>query len=248
MDKAAYVAMTGASATLQAQAAVSHNLANADTPGFKEALANTQAFPIKGAGYRSRIDTMLSDVGFNNRAGSQQVTGNALDVSMGKDKWLAVQSADGSEGYTRAGSLQLTPNGQLLAGGRPLLDANGAPLAIPPFQSIQIGDDGTLSIIPQGQGPESMAILGKFKVVDAGQKQLIRGADGLMRNADPKTPLPTANGSVLQTGVMEGSNVDTAGELVQMIQLQRQFEMQVKVIKSADENAQSANTLLRLGS
>ncbi len=247
MDRAAYVAMTGASATLQAQTAVSNNLANADTPGFKEALANTQAVPIKGAGYPSRIDTVLGDVGFNARAGSQQVTGNALDVSMLQDKWLAVQGSDGKEGYTRAGSLQPTPNGQLLAGGRPLLDDNGAPLTIPPYDSVQIGDDGTISIVPQGQGPESMAVLGRIRVVEAGQKQLSRGADGLMRAADPQTPLPRAMGSVLKTGVMEGSNVDTAGALVQMIQLQRQFEMQVKVVKTADDNAQSANTLLRLG-
>ncbi len=247
MDRAAYVAMTGASATLQAQTAVSHNLANAETPGFKEALANTQAFRIQGAGYPSRVDAILSDVGFNSRPGSQQVTGNALDVSLGKDKWLAVQSADGSEGYTRAGNLQPTPNGQLLAGGRPLLDDNGVPLTIPPYDSIQIGDDGTISIVPQGQGPETMAVLGRFRVIEAGQKQLDRGADGLMRNADPQTPLPRAMGSVLKTGVMEGSNVDTAGALVQMIQLQRQFEMQVKVVKTADENAQAANTLLRLG-
>ncbi len=247
MDKAAYVAMTGASATLQAQTAVSNNLANADTPGFKEALANTRAFPVNGPGYPSRVDTILGDVGFNATPGSQQVTGNPLDVSLGQDKWLAVQAADGSEGYTRAGNLQLTPNGQLMAGGRPLLDDNGAPVTVPPYQSMDIGDDGTISIVPQGQGPASMAVVGRLRVVQAGQKDLARGLDGLMRNANPQTPLPRANGRVLTTGVVEGSNVDTAAALVQMIQLQRQFEMQVKVVKAADDNAQSANTLLRLG-
>ncbi|WDS36851.1 flagellar basal body rod protein FlgF [Pseudoxanthomonas sp.] len=248
MDKAAYVAMTGASASLQAQTSVSHNLANADTPGFKEALANTQAYRIPGNGYPSRVDSVLGDTGFNNRPGSQQVTGNPLDVSLSQDHWLAVQAADGGEGYTRAGNLLLTPNGQLLSAGRPVLDDNGVPMVVPPHESMQIGDDGTISIVPQGQGPETMATIGRLRTVAAGQKQLTRGLDGLMRNASPQTPLPRAQGSVLTTGVMEGSNVDTADALVQMIQLQRQFEMQVKVIKASDDNAQSANTLLRLGS
>lgn len=246
MDKAAYVAMTGASATLQAQTAVSHNLANADTAGFKEALANTQAFRVTGPGHASRYDTILGDTGFNSRPGPQQVTGNPLDVSLAQDTWLAVQSGDGQEGYTRAGNLQLTPNGQLLSGGRPLLDDNGAPVTVPPHESMEIGNDGTISIVPQGQGLESMAVVGRLRTVTAGQKQLVRGLDGLMRNAAPRTPLPRAAGNVLSTGMVEGSNVDAAAALVQMIQLQRQFEMQVKVVKNSDENAQSANTLLRL--
>lgn len=246
MDKAAYVAMTGASATLQAQTAVSHNLANADTAGFKEALANTQAFPVTGNGYASRIDAVLGDTGFNARIGTQQVTGNPLDVSLKQDNWLAVQTADGSEGYTRAGNLLLTPNGQLLSGGRALLNEDGVPMTLPPHESMEIGSDGTISVVPQGQGPETMAIVGRLRIVEAGQKQLQRGLDGLMRNATPQTPLARAQTNVLTTGVVEGSNVDTASALVQMIQLQRQFEMQVKVIKTSDENAQSANTLMRL--
>jgi flagellar basal-body rod protein FlgF len=246
MDKAAYVAMTGASATLQAQTAVSHNLANADTPGFKETLANTQAVPITGNGHASRVSTILGDSGFNGRLGAQQVTGNSLDVALKQDNWLAVQSADGGEGYTRAGNLLLTPNGQLLSGGRALLNDDGAPVVVPPHESLEIGNDGTISIVPQGQKPEAMAIVGRLRIVEAKPQQLSRGLDGLMRNATPQTPLPRAQGSVLTTGVVEGSNVDTAAALVQMIQLQRQFEMQVKVIKTSDDNAQSSNTLLRL--
>ena len=121
MDKALYIAMTGARATLQAQGTVSHNLANADTAGFKAALANTEAFPVRGAGHASRTAAMHIDQGFNALAGAQQVTGNPLDVSLQADRWLAVQSPDGGEAYTRAGNLSLTPNGQLVtAGGRVL--------------------------------------------------------------------------------------------------------------------------------
>ncbi len=247
MDKALYVAMTGARASLQAQGTVSHNLANADTPGFKEALANTEAFRIQGQGYPSRIDALHVDAGFNRRMGAQQITGNALDLSLREGNWLAVQSATGEEAYTRGAALSLTPNGQLVtSGGHPVLDDNGNPIAIPPYQAMEIGGDGTISIIPQGEGPQTMAMVARLRVVQAPNEQLERGLDGLMRNTDPQQPFVQAAGKALDSGQLEGSNVDAAGALVQMIQLQRQFEMQVKVIKHGDENARSANSMLRL--
>jgi flagellar basal-body rod protein FlgF len=251
MDKALYVAMTGARASLQAQGTVSQNLANVDTTGFKAALANTQAFPIAGSGFPSRVDALQTDAGFDRRVGATQVTGNPLDVSLQPDRWLAVQSGDGSEAYTRDGELALTPNGQLVtAGGRAVLDEAGNPLTIPPHQAMDIGNDGTISIVPLGEGPQTMAVVGRMRVVEAPAERLTRGLDGLMRNvsADPAQAFVQSSGKSLDSGALEGSNVDAAGALVQMIQLQRQFEMQVKVIKQGDENAQSANTLLRLGS
>ncbi len=248
MDKSLYVAMTGARASLQAQATVSHNLANANTAGFKQVLANTSAFPITGPGWNSRVDTIFHDNGFNARPGSQQVTGNALDVSLADGNWLAVQAPGGGEAYTRNGALQLTANGQLVtADGHAVMDAGGQPVAVPPFQAIEIGADGPLSIIPQGEGPQTLAEVAQLRVVQAPATRLERGLDGLMRNITPAQPFAAATGTALTTGVLEGSNVDATGALVQMINLQRQYEMQVKVLKHGDENAQSANTLLRLG-
>ena len=248
MDKALYVAMTGARATLQAQGTVSHNLANADTAGFKAALANTQAYRVPGGTHASRIDAMHVDQGFNSRVGAQRVTGNPLDVSLRPDRWLAVQSPDGGEAYTRAGNLSLTPNGQLVTGGgHPLVDDNGMPLTLPPHQALDIGDDGTISIVPLGEGPQTTAIVGRLRVVEATPDRLARGLDGLMRNTDPQQPLAQAAGEAMTTGALEASNVDAAGALVQMIQLQRQFEMQIKLISRGDDNAQAANSLLRLG-
>ena len=112
---------------------------------------------------------------------------------------------------------------------------------------MDIGNDGTISIIPQGEGPQTMAVIGRLRVVAAEDARLERGLDGLMRNTDPQQPFVQAQGKSLDSGQLEGSNVDAAGALVQMIQLQRQYEMQVKVIKHGDDNARSANSLLRLG-
>ncbi|MGE8270394.1 MAG: flagellar basal body rod protein FlgF [Stenotrophomonas geniculata] len=249
MDKALYVAMTGARASLQAQGTLSHNLANSDTPGFKEALANTEAFPIRGPGFASRVDALHVDAGFNRTPGSQHITGKPLDLSLQTGTWLAVQSSDGSEAYTRGAALSVTPNGQLVtSSGRPVLDDNNNPIAIPPYQAMEIGADGTLSIIPQGEGPQTMAQIGRIKVVQAPDERLERGLDGLFRNTDPRQPFVPAQGTAVHSGQLEGSNVDAAGALVQMIQLQRQYEMQVQVIKQGDENARNANSMLRLGS
>jgi len=133
------------------------------------------------------------------------------------------------------------------SGGQAVLDENKTPMTIPPHQSLEIGSDGTISIVPLGEGPQTLAIIGRIGVVEAPRERLVRGLDGLMRDAAPDAePLPQAVGTSMTTGTLEGSNVDPANALVQMIQLQRQYEMQVKVIKHGDENAQSANSLLRL--
>ncbi len=247
MDKGLYVAMTGASNTLRAQETVAHNLANADTAGFKAALMETRALPVPGAGLATRVNALTIDPGFDASPGSIHSTGGELDVALHDQRWLAVQDRNGNEAYTRAGNLTLNANGQLTtAGGQPVLGEDGAPLAIPPHQSLTIGGDGTVSIVPQGESAATTAIVGRLRIVQAAPAQLARGADGLMRAASPDEELTPAAGIALSTGALEGSNVDSAGMLVSMIQLARQFEMQVKVLKSGDENARSLNTLLRL--
>src|SRR6478672_11630984 len=112
-DRALYIAMTGASANLQAQASVAQNLANADTVGFQATLDGTVAAPVTGPGLASRVATEHRTLGVSGTPGALQNTGGDLDVALHADRWLAVQAPDGSTAYTRAGSLQLTPNGLL---------------------------------------------------------------------------------------------------------------------------------------
>lgn len=245
MDRALYVAMTGASATLKAQTAVAHNLANASTTGFKAEVVRTDPVPVSGPGFDTRVNARLAEQGFDARPGPVQSTGNPMDVALAPDLWIAVQDAQGNEAYTRAGDLQLTPLGQLVtATGLPVL-GEGGPIAVPPHQSLTIGGDGTLSIVPQGQGPATVASVGRIKVVAGTAEQVQRGPDGLFRAVLGQQLNPAA-GQVLTTGAVEGSNVNPADALVQMIALSRQFEMQVKVLRTADENARSASSLLRM--
>ncbi|MFN3843167.1 MAG: flagellar basal body rod protein FlgF [Rehaibacterium terrae] len=246
MDKSLYVAMSGASASLRAQATVAHNLANANTVGFKAAHVATEAFRIPGEGLPSRVAAVPAQAGFDARAGAVMTTGGALDVALHENVWLAVQDRAGGVAYTRAGELRLSPNGMLTTvHGHPVLGENG-PITVPPHERLTIGNDGTLSIQPQGQGADTLAVIGRMQLVRAeAPNALARGEDGLMRAAGE--PLPPAAGSALTPGALEGSNVDTAGMLVQMIQLSRQFEMQVKLLKAGEDNARASTSLMRMG-
>src|SRR6478752_5221273 len=153
MDKLLYVAMSGAKETLASQAANNENLANASTTGFKASLAAFQTRSVSGPGFASRAYATAATVGWNSTAGEQLTTGNPLDI--------AVQEA-----YTRAGDLHVDSAGQLVtSGGRPVLADNG-PVALPPSTSVSIAADGTVSVVPLGQPPNSVAAVGRIKLIN----------------------------------------------------------------------------------
>ncbi|MCR6496361.1 flagellar basal body rod protein FlgF [Thermomonas sp. S9] len=245
-DRALYVAMTGASAMLRGQATVAQNLANVDSTGFQATLDATVAVPVTGPGLPTRVAATARTLGVDARAGAIRNTGNPLDVALKPERWLAVQDAGGGIAYTRAGDLTLNANGMLMtARGQPVLGADGAPVTIPAYQALEIGQDGTISIIPQGQPASTMAEAGRLQVVAAKTTELQRGDDGLMRPLPGKPPAP-ATGAALVSGALESSNVDVAGQLVSMIALSRQFDMQVQLLQRADENARATSAIVSL--
>lgn len=248
MDRALYVAMSGAQANLRAQAAVSHNLANASTTGFKALLHATEAFPVAGGTLPTRVYSMGDVGGFDARPGNLQTTGNPLDFALnGADLWMAVADREGQPAYTRATDLKLDATGRLTNGrGQPVLDDTGQPIALPPFQSLSIGGDGTVAIVPLGDAGGVVQNVARIGVVRADPASLLRGEDGLFRPAEGAAEAPQpATGQVLMSGMLEGSNVNATEQLVAMISLARQFEMNLKVIRSGEENARAAATLLR---
>jgi flagellar basal-body rod protein FlgF len=247
MDRLLYVAMSGAKETLATQAANNDNLANASTTGFKASLQAFQTRSVSGAGFPSRAYSTASTVGWNNTAGEQTTTGNPLDVAIQGSGFMAVQDGAGAEAYTRAGDMHVDPNGQLItAGGRPLLSENG-PIAVPPASSVTIAADGTVSVIPLGQPPNSVAAVGRIKLVNPGDEAVARGPDGLYRMTDGSTPEADANVQ-LASGVLEASNVSITGCLVNMIELARRFEVQIKALHTAEEDDQSSAKLLQTSS
>ncbi len=245
MDRMLYVAMTGAAQTLTAQAANSHNLANASTTGFKADLSQFRSMPVYGDGMPSRVYAMAERPGVDLRPGAIQATGNDLDMAVDGDGWIAVQAADGSEAYTRAGDLHLTVNGLLETGAGHYVLGNGGPVSIPPAEKLDIGADGTISIRPLGQSAKTLAQIDRVKLVKPPLDQLEKGEDGLFRlRSGAAAP---ADASVrLVSGALEGSNVNPVEQMVNMISLARQFEMQVKMMRTAEDNASAATQLLRL--
>ena len=245
MDRALYVGMSGAMQTLLAQTANSNNLANASTTGFRAQLVDAQSVAVGGVGLPSRVNAQLLDQGWDASPGAVTQTGKDLDISLKDGDWLAVQASDGSEAYTRAGNLSVDAYGQLMTGsGQPVLGDNG-PISVPPYSSIKIGADGTISIVPAGQSPNTVATVGRLRVVQAGPTQLGRGEDGLMR-AVSGVSLDSASGETVVAGSLEGSNVDLATTMVTMIQLARQFDLQTKLMKTAEDNSSAASSLVRM--
>jgi len=245
MDRMLYVAMTGARETLRAQTANNHNLANASTTGFRADLQAFQARHVTGDGYASRVYATVATTGFDDTTGTMMSTGRDLDVAVQGPGYIAVQGPDGREGYTRAGDLRVDPNGQLLTGtGQPVL-GEGGPIAVPPYTSIAIGGDGTVSIVPLGQGPETRADIGRIKLVNPAEEQLEKSGDGLLRMKDGTDAEADASTRVA-SGVLESSNVNVADAMVNMIELQRRFDMQVRAMKTADDNGAASARLLSL--
>ena len=134
MDRLLYVAMTGASQTMLAQAANSHNLANASTTGFRADLSAFRAMPVFGPGAPSRVYAMAERPGVDMSYGTLVSTGNDLDLAVKGDGWIAVQGPDGREGYTRAGDLRISTSGLLVNGAGHLVLGENGPIAIPPAE------------------------------------------------------------------------------------------------------------------
>ncbi len=245
MDKSIYVAMSGAKETLRAQAANNHNLANVSTNGFRADLTAFMSRAVEGPGYESRAYATTSTVGWSRDSGALMTTGRDLDVAVNGEGWIAVQGADGREAYTRAGDLRVDASGQLRNGSGLAVMGDSGPLAVPPNASLMVGTDGTISIVPLGQGPETVSSVGRIKLVNPPAETLERGTDGLFRLKDG-TDAPPEVTVQLATGALESSNVNAASAMVNMIELSRQFDMQLKSIKTAEEDARSAASLLRL--
>lgn len=243
MDRVIYIAMTGAREVTRQQAAVSHNLANVNTQGFKAEFNVFRALPVLGEGAKTRAMVAATTPRTDFSSGALQYTGNALDVAVRGPGWIAVQDDQGQEAYTRMGSLQVSPNGLLqTANGRNVLGEAG-PIAIPPGGEAMIGKDGTVSVVLPGVAGAPVEMAGRIKLVNPPEANLVRGEDGLFRlAAGGVAPLDAA--VTVAPGYLEASNVNPAQSLVNMISLARHFETQMRLLRAADESHRSADKVL----
>jgi flagellar basal-body rod protein FlgF len=244
MDRMLYISMNAAQQTMLSQAANSNNLANVNTTGFRADFEQFRSQPVFGEGLPTRVYSMSERPATDYQQGSVQSTGRELDISIQGDGFLAVQGKDGREGYTRAGDLQITATGQLVTSTGLAVMGEGGPIAIPPAEKIEIGSDGTISIRPIGGDANALAVLDRIKLVKPELNNVFKDSDGLMRMQDG-TDAPLDAAVTVASGTLEGSNVNAVSALVNMIELQRQYEMQVKMMKSADDNGAASARLLQ---
>ena len=244
MDRMIYIGLSGAKQALEQQASVANNMANVSTPGFRAQINSFRAVPVVGEELGTRSMVVATTPGADMRAGPLLQTGRALDVAVRGDGWLTVQMPDGSEAYTRVGNLQVGAEGQLTTmDSRPLVGDAG-PLVVPPGSSLVIGGDGVVTAIGAGDPVAGAAEVGRLKLVNPPTNDLVRGGDGLFR-IQAGQPAPQADPAVrLQTGALEGSNVNAVEAMVSMISQARHFEMQMKTLQTAESNDQQANKLL----
>ena len=246
MDKVLYLAMSGARETMRSQQAHASNLANANTTGFKADFSQARAMQVYGEGHASRVYAMAERPGTNTASGTLIQTGRDLDIAVDGDGWIAVLDANGQEAYTRAGELQVNQFNQLVTGtGAPVMGNGGIPITLPPYEKLDIGGDGTITIRPLGEGAVELAILDRVKLTRAEPNELFKGLDGLMHTGNNQPLLPAAEVK-LRAGFLESSNVSAVNELTSIIDLARQFEMHVKMMKTAEDNSTAAARILQM--
>ncbi len=246
MDRLIYVGMTAAKHTMAQLAAISQNLANINTTGYKADINVFSAVPVNGPGNPTREFVVNSVAGADTSFGTIQKTGNPLDLAVNGEGWFTVKLPDGSEAYTRNGNFKIDPSGVLQNyNGLNVVGDDGSTITIPPNTQVTIGKDGTVSTLPTGDMPVSVTILGRIKLVNPPESQLVKGQDNLFRLRSGKPAPADANVQVM-SGSLEGSNVSAIESMISMINLGRQFEMHMKLLQTADNNASKAGSLLNV--
>lgn len=244
MDKLLYISMTGARETAMAQTTSANNLANAKTTAFKADLAQFRAMPVYGEGHASRAFAMAERPGHNLSSGGAITTGRNLDVAIRSDGWFVVQNEEGEQLLTRRGDLKVSPNGALLNGADLPVMGDGGPIALPPFEKIDIAKDGSITIVPLGAESNVTAVVERILMVNPEPSSLEKNSQGLFRSIENQ-PFLSDPAVTLENGTLESSNVSVVEELTNMIALSRRFEVQIKMMSSVEENGRALDRLLQ---
>jgi flagellar basal-body rod protein FlgF len=216
-----------------AQAAIANNLANVDTQNFKRRAFRAVAAPDS---FESALQQTMPTVNYREdvdwQPGISRETGNRFNVSIDGPGLFKVQGDDGRVYYTRNGEMRLDQQGRLCTSdGRRYLDGNGAPITLTDSDGGSPGDIAVSSggMVTDPHTGQSWGPIGIFKLADPTALQPL--GNGLYADTRKQQPQPAANSS-LQQGFLEGSNIDSLQELVQMILVQRTFGATQKALTS----------------
>jgi len=245
MDRLIYTALSGMDAAMARQRAISSNLANGSTPGFRAENFSTTTMHVTGPFWDVRGMAQGGVRGADMDPAQTTATGRALDVAIRGDALMAVQAADGSEAYTRRGDLSVDVNGRLTNGDGLQVIGEGGPIMVPPGWNVSIGTDGSVLAADPAAPDAPAEAVGRIKLASPAGSALLKGLDNQLRVPDGGI-LPTDPTAELSIGALEQSNVDVSGTLVEMIDAQRGFERRAKLISTADQLDQSSARLMSL--
>jgi flagellar basal-body rod protein FlgF len=243
IDRFVFTAMTGAKHAMGQLATTTHNMANLQTPGFREMLSTFRAVPVEGASADSRAVVVDSTPGADWTPGSVTPTGNPLDLAIEDQGLFSVRRADGQEAYTRAGKFHLDPMGFLVtSAGQNVLDDQGRSIQLSEgSQDILIQSNGVVRARLPGQLVDSP--VARLKLINPMPHTLQREADGLFTSSEDQ--LPAEEVRVVQ-GSLEGSNVNAAQAMAQMIAQNRLFDLNIRLVQVAEQNSKTAGSLMSL--
>jgi flagellar basal-body rod protein FlgG len=260
-NAALHVARTGLDAQNERMRVIANNLANVNTTGYKRDRAQfeTLAYQAITTAGASSSDQNKFATGLNlgsgvqitatsriDTQGSMQQTGNSLDLAIQGAGYFQVQKPDGTIAYTRDGAFTLSDQGQVVtSSGMPLIPNITIPQG---STAITIAPDGTVSATVPGQtAAQQVGKIQTARFVNSGGLQA-EGSNMFTETAASGKPelgdAGTDGRGTLAQGSLESSNVDITQELVDMIECQRAYEVNSKLIKATDEMLQNANQQL----
>lgn len=245
MDKMVHTSLRAMQGIMDRQTAIAHNMANANTTGFRSEIVTAQSIYLQGDGLDSRATTNEIMPGADMNPGTFKATGRPLDIAINGDAMLAVQAPDGNEAYTRRGDLMLTESGLITTSdGHPVI-GEGGPVTLPPADKVSIAKDGSISIVPLGGDPTLPQKVAQLKLASPVGSDIAKRNDTLFHVKDDGI-LPADPDATVTTGSLESSNVNMTQALVDMIEASRSWETQVKLLTTAQEMDESGASIMQM--
>ena len=260
MDRMSQTALNSMKMLMENQIATAHNLANLNTPGFRQDVITdfSSVYMNRENGLEPRIVTAREVGKFSVEQGALDSTQNPMDVAINNNGYFVIQPKNGGNpALSRRGDFQVNENGELLDGaGNQVLDAGLQPIIIPAFRDINISSQGEILIDALGAEPGELPVnIGEIGtlVPEEGAK-LKKTLDGHIRyetivneeGIEEIVPIEPNQQAKLMSGFLEKSNVNAIEEMVNTIDQMRKFEMHVKMIQMTEELDAAGTSMMRM--
>ncbi len=228
------------------QKITSATLANVNTIGFRKDVSTdvTSSFLRDNTSFEDRVFATRQEAGVDLTTSNLNNTDRPLDVAVDGQGFIVGSTQTGEKVITRRGDMKIGLDGKIRNGDGLTIQGSGADITIPPYEKIAIANDGTISYKPLGSEDNTMVPAGRIDLVTVPPANVIRGLDGYMRVKNG--PLPAVDSNIkLSSNTLETSNVSSVDSMVEIIQNQRSYEMQIKLIGTAKELDTETAKLMR---